>query len=363
MSIDLNFALFKKKPAPPNGIKIGIIGAGPAGLSAAGYLACRGYHVEIFDKMPTLGGLLVFGIPDFRLKTGRIDRSADILLEDFGVLFHPRTKICGGPNEPSDACHHEGDHFAETILSLPNLRGNFDAMLLSTGSWRSRKMNIPGENLLDVYSGLGYLFPQRGSKCGEGEVCCPDVSGKSVTIIGAGLSAVDAAQCALYGGAKEINMLYRRSINESPAGAYEIMKLQEQGVNWLELAVPRRIIGTAHVEGVDYIQCTLGEPDESGRRCPMPSEGTNTVIPTDVIVTAIGEMPTLPDESKLELKKVRGGGSSWPRMTALEGVFIAGDALTGPSKIGWAITSGLEAARSMERWIGRDLSSEHGHSA
>jgi glutamate synthase (NADPH/NADH) small chain len=363
MTIDMNFALFRKKPLPSNGLKVGIIGAGPAGLSAAGYLACRGYHVEIFDKMPSPGGLLVFGIPDFRMRTGRTSEACDRLLNDFGVIFHPRTKICGGPNEPSDACMHEGDHFSETILSLPDIRSRFDAMLLSTGSWRSRKMNIPGENLLGVYSGLGYLFPQRGAKCGEGEVCCPEVKGKIVAVVGAGLSAVDAVHCALHGGAEQVHMLYRRTVNESPAGAYEIRLLQDRGMELKELAAPRRIIGTAHVEGIEYIQCTLGEPDESGRRCPMPSEGTDTVIPADIVVTAVGEMPTLPDESKLQIKKVRSGGGNWPRMTALEGVFVAGDALTGPSKIGWAITSGLEAAKSMERWIGRDLGSERSTAA
>lgn len=146
-------------------------------------------------------------------------------------------------------------------------------------------------------------------------------------------------------------MLYRRTSNEAPAGPYEIALLQDRGVIWRELTLPVRILGEDKVEGLEYIQCSLGEPDESGRRCPVPEQGSNQVLDVDLVITAVGELPTVPAPEKIDITKVRKQATSWPRMSPVEGVFLAGDALNGPSKIGWALTSGLEAARSMEEWL------------
>lgn len=346
--LEMNFALFCTQPPDPLGRKVAIIGAGPAGLSAAGYLVCRGYHVELFDKMTDPGGLLVFGIPDFRLPMERVMKAGKRLVEEYGVVFHPRTKVVGEDGNGRD----EGDDFVHQKVSLKELRREFDAVMLCTGSWRSRRMNVPGEDLEGVFTGLDFLFPLRGSTCGiDGEVCIEDIEGKDMVVIGGGLSAVDAAQAGLFRGAKSVTMLYRRSIREAPAGEFEVRHLIDQGMIWQDLAMPLSIKGTGKVEGVEYLTCTLGDPDESGRRCPLPEHGSNKVIPADVVISAIGEMPTLPWAEKLGIKEVRKGGTTWPRMTFLEGVFMAGDCLTGPSKIGWAINGGLEAARSMERWI------------
>lgn len=342
----MNFGLFKDKPGEPNGRRVAVAGAGPSGLVAAGYLACQGYHVEVFDKMPKAGGLLFFGIPDFRLPMQRTEAAAKLLGEKYGVVFNMRTKIVGDPDEP----HDEGDDFEHESLHLEELRKRFDAVLLCTGSWRSRRMGIPGEDLAGVLSGLEYLFPLRGATC-SGEVCVIKAAAKNVVVIGAGLSAVDAADCALRNGARKVTMLYRRTVNEAPCGPYEISMLQDKGMVWKELAVPVRILGETMVEGVEYLQCALGEPDESGRRCPLPQDGSNLTLEADMVISAVGELPTLPLADKLDLNKVRKGATGWPRMSLMDGVFLAGDALTGPSKIGWAITGGLEAAKSLEEWL------------
>jgi len=346
MHTRMNFGLFRDKPLPPNGRSVAIAGAGPSGLIAAGYLACQGYHVEVFDKMPKPGGLLFFGIPDFRLPVDRPEAAAKLLEEQYGVVYHMRTKIVGEPDEP----HDEGDDFEPEKISLLALKEKFDAVIVCTGSWRSRRMGIPGEDLPGVLSGLEYLFPLRGATC-SGEVCISKALAKKVVIIGGGLSAMDAAECALRSGADRVTMLYRRTVEEAPAGPYEIHMLQDRGMIWKELAMPLKILGKDMVEGVEYLQCSLGEPDESGRRCPLPQDGSNLVIDADMVISAVGELPSLPLAERLDIKKVRKGATSWPRMTMVDGIFVAGDALTGPSKIGWAITGGLEAARSLEQWL------------
>lgn len=346
MHTRMNFGLFRDKPGPPNGYSVAIAGAGPSGLIAAGYLACRGYHIEVFDKMPKPGGLMFFGIPDFRLPVERTEAAAQLLKDRYGVVFHMRTKVVGEPGEN----HDEGDDFKQAEVNLMQLKEKFDAVILCTGSWRSRRMGIPGEDLPGVLSGLEYLFPLRGATCSD-DVCVSPAMGRKVVVIGGGLSAMDAAECALRSGAERVTMLYRRTINEAPAGPYEIGLLQDNGLIWKELAMPLRILGTDKVEGIEFLQCSLGEPDESGRRCPLPQDGSNQILEADMIISAVGELPTLPMAEKLDIKKVRKGATPWPRMALVEGIFVAGDALTGPSKIGWAITGGLEAARSLEQWL------------
>lgn len=346
MHTQMNFGLFADKPGEPNGRKVAIAGAGPSGLIAAGYLACKGYHVEVFDKMPHPGGLLYFGIPDFRLPVERTASATKLLADKYGVIFNMRKKIVG----PNENVQDEGDDFKHDTVLITDLKKDFDAVILCTGSWRSRRMGIPGEELAGVLSGLEYIFPLRGATCSK-EVCISKASAKDVVIVGAGLSAADAAECAMRSGANRVTMMYRRTVEEAPAGPYEISLLQDKGMIWKELAMPIRIIGDKHVEAVEFLQCTLGEPDESGRRCPIAKDGSNETIKADMVITAVGELPTIPAAEQVDLKKVRKDATHWPRMSMIEGVFLAGDALTGPSKIGWAITGGLEAAKSLEEWL------------
>ncbi len=347
MSEGMNFAYLCKEPPPPLGRSVAIIGAGPSGLAATGYLACQGYEAHLYDKLPKPGGLMVFGIPGHRIPEARVAGGVDILQKRYGVKLHMRTKICG-----TKALHEDtGDHFTEDMVSLGELTNDNDAVMICTGTWSSRKLRIPGEDLEGVYSGLQYLFPIRALQYNVAHVQPIDVKGKRVAVVGAGHSAVDVVHSALSHGAEKVYMLYRRTRKEAPCGTYEISQLEKAGAEWKELVTPTRIIGSTKVEGIEMLQCSLGEPDESGRACPIPDDGSQRVLPVDFVVAAIGEVPTLPFAHELGLDKLRKGDVHWLQMTSMDGVFVAGDALTGPSKIGKAIYSGMRAASSLARWL------------
>ncbi|EMG35723.1 glutamate synthase (NADPH) small subunit [Desulfocurvibacter africanus PCS] len=347
MTTPLNFAFLRSEPAPPNGRSVAILGAGPSGLFAAGYLACLGYQVDVYDKLPRAGGLMVFGIPSFRLPAERIEAGVRRLERQFGVNFNLRTKVCC-----SAPLHEEaGDHFSADMRSLGELVDKHDAVMVCTGSWRSRRMNIPGENLPGVLSGLEFLFPIRAARFGAPGVKIPDVAGKSIAVVGAGHSAIDVVQSALKLGASKVTLLYRRTVREAPCGAFEIDKARSLGAEWRQLATPVRVLGAQRAEGLEILQCRLGDPDEHGRRCPVPEKGTTEVIPCDMVVAAIGEVPTPPFPKELGLEDVKKGDVRWLHMTRIPNVFVAGDALTGPSKIGKAVYSGLRAARALANWL------------
>lgn len=328
----MNYAFLCAAPPPPNGLKVAVIGSGPAGLSAAGWLACAGYEVHVYDKLPKAGGLLVFGIPGFRVPARRIEDAAQKLTDDYRVRFHFCTKIC-----TQDKVCESGDEFVQEMVSLSELMHECAAVLICTGSWRSRKLNIPGEELSGVYTSLEFLFPLRACKLAQAkQVSAPPVEGKRVAVIGAGLSAVDVVQSSLRLGARKIWLLYRRTINEAPAGRMEITLLRQRGVHWMERITPKRILGQEQVQKLVYTQ--------AGTSCDLELE-------VDLVVSAIGEVPTNPFPRELRIEDIGGEGERWLQMTRFEGVFVAGDVLTGPSKIGRAIVSGLKAAQSLDSWI------------
>ncbi|MFP4314854.1 MAG: FAD-dependent oxidoreductase [Desulfovibrionales bacterium] len=349
----MNFGFFREQPLAPNGRKVAIIGAGPSGLAAAGYLACLGYQVDVFDKLPRAGGLMLFGIPAERIPAARVEGGARLLERRYGVNFHLHTKICCS----APLHEEEGDHFSQDIRSMDELVESFDAVVICTGSWRSRRLNIPGEELEGVYSSLEFLFPLRAARFGSPKVCVPPVEGRRVVVVGGGFSAVDVAESSVNLQADKVVVLYRRTANEAPCGRYELEKLARRGVEIIELATPKRILGRERVESMEIIRCRLGDPDEEGRRCPVPEEGKLEQIPVDMVVTAIGETATPPFAKELGLENVRRGEVRWLHMTSIENVFVAGDALTGPSKIGKAVYSGLRAARSLTNWL--DLKAQH----
>lgn len=327
----MNFAFIRSTPAKAVGRNVGIIGAGPSGLAATGYLAANGYQVEVYDKLPRPGGLMVFGIPSSRIEPNRIQRGVNILERQYGVIFHTKTKICCS----APLHEEEGDHFSYDMVGLEDLLDNHDAIMICTGSWKSRKLGVEGESLRGVYSGLEFLFPIRAIRYASPNVTVPPVEGKRVVVIGAGHSAVDVAHSAKALGASEITMLYRKTAAEAPCGRYEIEKLKETGCHWLELRAPLRFVGDVDVNGVEV----------------KTQDGEIEVVPADVVVTAIGEIPTPPFAKELGLENIRKGDVRWLNMTAMDSVFVAGDVLTGPSKIGHAIYSGLRAARSLANWL------------
>ena len=326
----MNFNFLCGDPPPPSGVSVGIIGAGPSGLAAAGYLSCLGHAVEVYDKMPRPGGLMLFGIPGHRIPRERIEAGTLRLARRYGVIFHTHTKICCS----APLFEEEGDHFCNEVKGLGDMITKHEAIMIATGSWKSRRLGIPGQDLPGVLSGLEFLFPIRAAHyCAPG-VKAPDVAGKRVLVIGAGHSAVDVAHGAVALGAASVDMLYRRTRAEAPCGAIEIDRLEAAGVVWHERCLPEAVLGETAVAGLAYRQ-----------------DGAEKSLPADVIVAAIGEVATPPFAKELGLESVRKGEVRWLNMTAIENVFVAGDALTGPSKIGKAIYSGLRAARSLAQWL------------
>lgn len=334
----MNFAFYRSDMVPPVGRNIGIIGAGPSGLAAAGYLAVNGYQVEVYDKLPKPGGLMVFGIPGSRIPKERILRGTTLLERKYGVLFHTRTKVCCSAPMYEEA----GDHFSCDMVGLGDLLDRHHAIMICTGSWKSRKLGVEGEDLSGVSSSLEFLFPIRASSFGGSNVSVAPVQGKRVAVIGAGHSAVDVAASALALGAASVTLIYRRTAVEAPCGIFEVQRMQEEGCAWRERCTPLRFVGEdGAVRGVEV----------------KNADGSVEVLPAEIVVTAIGEIPTPPFARELGLEDVRKGEVRWLNMTAMENVFVAGDVLSGPSKIGQAIYSGLRAARSLTNWL--DLKDQH----
>lgn len=333
----MNFAFYRDDLVPPVGRNIGIIGAGPSGLSAGGLLACLGYQVELYDKLPKAGGLMVFGIPGNRIPQERILRGVTMLERKYGVIVHTRTKVCCS----APLHEEEGDHFSFDMIGLADLRERHDAIMICTGSWKSRKLGIPGEDLPGVYSSLEFLFPIRAIQYAAPNISVPPVEGKRVAVIGGGHSAIDVAHSARLLGAGEVLMLYRRTAEEAPCGRFAVDSIREAGCGWFERLSPVRIVGDGKVEGIE-----MRDP-----------EGNTEIFPVDCVVSAVGEIPTPPFADVLGLENVRKGEVRWLNMTALENVFVAGDVLTGPSKIGQAVYSGLRAARALDNWL--NLKAQH----
>jgi len=343
----MDFTFLCSGPPPENGRKVAIIGAGPSGLAASGYLACAGYQVEVYDKLPKPGGLMVFGIPGHRIKPENIARGAEKLEKEFKVQFKLRTKICG-----SEPLHQEtGDQLAFTYKSLGGRVEDNDAVLICTGTWKSRKLNIPGSDLPGVYSGLEFLFPVRAASYEISQVDVPRIKGKKVAVIGAGFTAVDVVHAAISEGAQEVYLIYRRTRDEAPCGSMEFSLLENKGVKCIEQCGPLEILGKDRVRGLRLAPCSMSQPDAAGQCRLIFLRDKSQVLDVDIVVAAIGETGTPPFAHDLGLENVRKGDVKWLQMTSLDSVFVAGDVLTGPSRIGKAVYSGLKAARSLDQWL------------
>lgn len=349
----MRFVFLCKERGQNSGFKIAIIGAGPAGLAAAGYLVCQGHEIHIYDKQPLPGGLMTFAIPPWRIPRESINEAIEELRDKYGITFKLRTKVYIGEEK-----HEEGDRFIENRVSLDKLINEYNAVLIATGTWISRIPNIPGVNAKNVYSALEYLYRHRIYELGLVNEKPP--SGKRVVVIGGGYSAIDAAEQALRNGA-ETYLVYRRTIREAPAGIFEIKRIEREGVNFIELASPIEVIAeNEHTKAVKFQKMRLGPPDETGRPRPEPIPGSEFIIEADLVIFATGERATPPvnPEAKEELEKLGIRLTKWNTIevnkimqTGNPKIFAAGDVVNGPTKIGPAIRSGLYAARYLDNWI------------
>ncbi len=305
--------------------KVAVVGSGPAGLSAAYHLARRGYRVTIFESAPLPGGMLRYGIPAYRLPNNVVDRDIRNVTA-LGVSLKT--------NAPISSLAHLGEQ-------------GFDATFLAVGTMEGMKMSVDGENLDGVTDCMTFL-KQANSSNGI------DLSGKTVMVIGGGNAAIDPARMAIRLGAEKVVIQYRRSRTEMPAHDWEISAALEEGVELQVLKTPKRFIGSnGRLEAVESLTMKLGEPDDSGRRRPIPVDGSEQSIPVDLVILAIGLKPsTSPFAGELDLN--RNGTikvNEETLQTSRAAVFAGGDAVTGPSMIVSAIGQGKRAAFYIDLYL------------
>ncbi len=352
LSTGLNFAFLCNEKPSSIGKKVAVIGAGPAGLVAAGYLACNGFDVDVYEKLPRPGGMMVFAIPPWRIPRERVFNAISLLEEKYGVKFFLKTKVYYGESH-----HEEGDEFVEKNVSIEELVNNYDAILITTGTWRSRIPKITGSDAENVVGALEYVYKHRLKEMGY--IDKVPYEGRQVIVIGGGYSAVDAAEQAVFDKAEEVYLVYRRTIAQAPAGIYEIERIKRLGVEVVELASPIEIIKQDNKAiAVKFQRMKLGEPDESGRPRPIPIPGSEFTLNADLVVFATGEAPTPPLLEDKEVMEKLGIHVERGRIVVDENyrtknpkIFAAGDVVTGPSRIGRAIKTALYAARSIYNYL------------
>lgn len=347
----MRFAFMCKEKSGKAGSRVAVIGAGPAGLGAAGYLACRGYEVEVYDKLPLPGGLMVFAIPPWRISKNTVLSGAKELEESLGVKFILKTKVYLGNRVRRD----EGDDFVERIAPLDKLIDEYDAVIVATGTWESKLPKIPGIESKGVTTALAYLYKHRIYELGLTSRK-PEYGGR-VIVIGGGHSAIDAAEQALNNGSYPY-LVYRRTIKEAPAGVYEFTKAASAGVDVIELASPTEIVAEGGVvKGVKLQKMKLGPLDETGRPKPIPIPGSELFIEADTVIFATGETATPPfniDEegilNKLNIRALKEGNIEVSKeySSINQRVYVAGDVARGPSRIGPALGMGLQVARKVD---------------
>ena len=325
------------KPAP-NGHKVAVIGSGPAGLTCAGDLAKKGYEVTVFEALHLAGGVLVYGIPEFRLPKAIVAREV-AALEEMGVKI-VTDAVIGRAISIDELLTEEG----------------FEAVFLGSGAGLPRFLGIPGENLLGVYSANEFLTRINLMKAYREDYDTPIKHHKCVAVVGAGNVAMDAARCAKRLGAEHVYVVYRRGMEEVPARKEEVHHAQEEEVEFKLLTNPVRVIGDekGYVTGIECIKMELGEPDEKGRRRPMPVEGSNFVLEVDAMIDALGTSPnpllrmTTPG---LEADKHGCLIADEKGKTTHEGVFAGGDAVTGAATVILAMGAGKTAATAIDEYI------------
>ena len=317
------------------GFRVAVIGSGPAGLTVAGELRKYGHAVTVFERMPVAGGVLTYGIPKFRLPKPVVAYEI-AALQQMGVEFTLGQAV--GP-----------DYTIDDLLN-----SGYDAVFVGTGASRPRRLGVPGEDLAGVYTADDFLM--RTNLAGLPDFPAPPAVGTRAITIGGGSVAMDAARTALRLGATESIILYRRSAAELPAGKKEIDHAFKEGVQLQFLTAPVRFIGRGgQLIEVECVRMRLGEPDESGRRRPIPVPGSEFTMPADTVITAIGNEPSpdVIDTTPGLVRNQQGYIAADPQTgkTSREGVFAGGDIVTGPATVIQAIGAGRRAAAAIDNYL------------
>ncbi len=319
---------------------VGIIGAGPAGLAAAEILRRKGYGVDIYDRYDRMGGLLIYGIPNFKLDKSIVKRRVD-LIEQAGIRLHRNVGV--------------GDD-----VSFQELRQKHDAVLIATGVYRARDIKIPGVGLDNVVAALDYLVASNRKGLGDRVPAFDDGSlnaaDKRVVVLGAGDTAMDCVRTAVRQGARSVTCLYRRDRANMPGSRREVQYAEEEGVEFTFNAQPEAFLGDGAVSAVRAARVHLGVADSSGRQTPEIIEGSSSSVNADLVIKALGFDPEdVPGMFNVpELGVTRWGTLNINfrnRMTNLDGVFAAGDIVRGASLVVWAIRDGRDAAEAIDRYL------------
>lgn len=338
---DYHNAHSTEKPQRPasNGHKVAVVGSGPSGLTCAGDLAKKGYDVTIFEALHLAGGVLVYGIPEFRLPKAIVQKEIDGL-KDLGVKVD--TNVVIGKSLTVDELMDEA---------------GFEAVFIGSGAGLPRFMNIPGENLNGVYSANEFLTRVNLMKAYKDGSATPIEHAKSVAVVGGGNVAMDAARCAKRLGAENVYIVYRRSRDELPARKEEVEHAEEEGIIFKLLSNPVEILGNDDfmVNGIRCMEMELGEPDESGRRRPVSKDPESFfTLDVDCVIMSIGTSPNplIKSTTKgLEVNKRGGIIVDENEMTTKTGVYAGGDAVTGAATVILAMGAGKKAAQSIDTYI------------
>ncbi|MCP5517211.1 MAG: NAD(P)-dependent oxidoreductase [Verrucomicrobiales bacterium] len=322
-------------PAPQNGFKVAVVGSGPGGIACADELARRGYAVTVFESLPTLGGLLMNGIPAFKLEKHVVDRRINVLRRR-GVEFKVNVNV-------------------GVDLTLPQLQEEFDGVFLGFGAQKPKDLDVPGAHLEGVLPALPYLIQKNTNT----PVDLPevDVKGKRVIVLGAGDTAMDCLRTSIRCGATEARCLYRRDEDNMPGSRREYQNTTDEGAKFTFLVAPTEVVddGQGNVKAIRCVRMELGAPDASGRRRPQEVKDSEHDYPADLILVAFGfDAVPFPEGSGFNELKVNRWGTlevDENQMTNIPGVFSGGDQVRGPNLVVWAVRDGRKAAAGIHRYL------------
>tara|TARA_B100000767_G_scaffold206764_1_gene193701 strand:- start:155 stop:1597 length:1443 start_codon:yes stop_codon:yes gene_type:complete len=326
---------------------VGIIGAGPAGMACAEELRKLGYQITIYDRYDRPGGLLIYGIPNFKLEKFVVERRTK-LLRDSGIKFVQNFEV--GKDK-----------------TLKELKEKHDAILIATGVYKAREIEIQGQNLKNIFPAMDFLTASNKKGLGDKVKLFEDgtlnAEGKNVLVIGGGDTAMDCVRTAVRQKAKSIKCVYRRDKENMPGSAREVGNAEEEGVEFVWLTSPKKFIGDNEVKGVEVCKMKLGKPDETGRKKPEIQEGSEFIIPTDMVIKSLGfdpeNLPKLFNAEELLVSKWGTIKIDFHSMqTSIDGIFAAGDIVRGASLVVWAIRDGRDSALQIEKYLQKKIKKE-----
>ena len=328
------------RPVRERDQSVGIIGAGPAGLAAAEQLRGKGYQVTVYDRYDRVGGLLIYGIPNFKLEKEVVERRAR-LIGDAGVTYRLNCEVGGD-------------------VAFEELRERHDALLIATGVYRTRDIKLPGAGLGNVIQALDYLTASNRKGLGDPvpafDSGALDAAGRRVVVIGGGDTAMDCVRTAVRQGAKSVQCLYRRDRANMPGSMREVRHAEEEGVEFVWQAAPEAFLGNGVVNGVRAVRMRLGAPDATGRQAPEPVPNSSHNLGADLVIKALGfdpeDLPSLFGQPELAVTRWGTVRIDWETMmTPMAGVFAGGDIVRGASLVVWGVRDGRDAAAGMHAYL------------